>query len=111
MKGIGLASGSRDAGATEWVRRTTRVGIWANVGLAVSLRGGGEFYEVRGELLSDGVHDWQSGPASRASVGTHYLFYFRDETFECDASGWNLEVVRDQACPRDTTEASNHEGR
>jgi hypothetical protein len=39
-------------------------------------------------------------PADWIEVGVisdslrHFLFYFRDETFECDASDWSLEVWR-----------------
>jgi hypothetical protein len=54
----------------------------------------GEFYEITGDLrLAESPHDWiEVGPASANQH--HFLFYFRDETFECDASGWNLEVWR-----------------
>jgi len=69
----------------------------------------GEFYEVHGDLLlEDGPNptaflirgiqlkpfslDWTTlgkpVPNSR-----HFLFYLRDETFECDASGWEFSVV------------------
>ena len=53
----------------------------------------GEFYEVRGDLrLSDCSDGWVNvgrnmGPAR------HFLFYFRDETFECDAADWRFEVL------------------
>lgn len=60
----------------------------------------GEFYEVAGDLrLADCPDDWiELGPASSSS--RHFLFYFRDETFECDASDWSLEVWRPEA-PRE----------
>jgi len=54
----------------------------------------GEFYEVAGDLrLAECPDDWieirQVQNSSR-----HFLFYFRDETFECDASDWKFEVFR-----------------
>jgi hypothetical protein len=54
----------------------------------------GEFYEVTGDLrLKQCPDDWVAvGPAQPAL--RHFLFYFRDETFECDAAGWAFEVVR-----------------
>ncbi len=68
----------------------------------------GEFYEVQGDLLLDakpnpeafrvrGIQlspfslDWiilgQPPPGSR-----HFLFYLRDQTFECDALAWHFSV-------------------
>ena len=54
----------------------------------------GEFYEVSGDLrLAECPHDWvEVVPAS--SGLRHFLFYFRDETFECDAADWSFEVCR-----------------
>ena len=53
----------------------------------------GEFYEVRGDLrLTEGPDDWITmSPAH--SDSTHFLFYFRDDTFECDADDWLLTVT------------------
>lgn len=54
----------------------------------------GEFYEVSGDL------HLAACPTGWVAVGTvsgslrHFLFYFRDETFECDAADWRLEVWR-----------------
>lgn len=54
----------------------------------------GEFYEVRGDLLLDhGQLDWQAGPSSPHPGIRHFLFYLRDETFECDADTWKFEVL------------------
>jgi hypothetical protein len=54
----------------------------------------GEFYEVSGELrLAECPADWVELGVTAAGL-RHYLFYFRDETFECDASDWSLEVWR-----------------
>ena len=54
----------------------------------------GEFYEVGGDLrLAECSNDWvEIGPAENNS--RHFLFYFRDETFECDASDWRFEVLK-----------------
>ena len=54
----------------------------------------GEFYEVGGDLrLAECPADWVEVGAASDSL-RHFLFYFRDETFECDASDWSLEVWR-----------------
>ena len=49
----------------------------------------GEFYELAGDLRIGETADWivlgTEDPSSR-----HFLFYFRDETFECDADSWEL---------------------
>lgn len=53
----------------------------------------GEFYQVYGDttlLLSPS--DWSiSVDAPIVESSHHYLFYFRDETFECLASDWEIE--------------------
>jgi hypothetical protein len=51
----------------------------------------GEFYLVQGDAeLLDVPKDWRSvRPQSRA--GRHFLFYFRDETFECVAEDCIIE--------------------
>jgi len=49
----------------------------------------GEFYEITGpDERRDEPTDWISlgGKGDR-----HFLFYFKDETFECLASGWRYE--------------------
>lgn len=54
--------------------------------------GWGEFYEVRGDLHLENVNDWiEIQPPTKNPK--HYLFYFRDEEFECDASSWKRENV------------------
>jgi hypothetical protein len=53
----------------------------------------GEFYEVEGELMLDDPRiEWREvrEPSARSR---HFLFYFRDETFECDADDWIYEGV------------------
>jgi plasmid stabilization system protein ParE len=53
----------------------------------------GEFYEVRGDVrLDECPNDWKvvgpiEGPPLR-----HFLFYLRDETFECDAVDYVLDL-------------------
>jgi hypothetical protein len=46
----------------------------------------GEFYEVQGDLkLESSPEDWVVlGPEPHAPA-MHFLFYLRDQTFECDA--------------------------
>jgi hypothetical protein len=66
----------------------------------------GEFYEVSGDLrLEECLHDWiEVGPAS-ASL-RHFLFYFRDQTFECDAADWSFDVWRPNIAPEPTPTAA-----
>ncbi|MDW9481168.1 hypothetical protein GOB57_21210 [Sinorhizobium meliloti] len=52
----------------------------------------GEFYELEGyDPLRYGADDWLT-PSSPGAGDNHYLFYFRDETFECMAAGWTLSI-------------------
>ena len=54
----------------------------------------GEFYEVGGDLrLAECPDDWIEIDKAQ-NCYRHFLFYFRDETFECDASDWKFEVLR-----------------
>jgi len=54
----------------------------------------GEFYEVRGDLrLTELTESWVI-LGEQSSETKHYLFYFRDTTFECDATGWQLTVSK-----------------
>jgi hypothetical protein len=54
----------------------------------------GEFYEVEGDLrLSKVPDEWTELPAEPTSRHRHYLFYFRDDTFECDATGWTKRDI------------------
>ena len=54
----------------------------------------GEYYEVRGNLfLEKCAEDWVDvGP--KTDTQKHFLFYFRDEEFECDAESWSFTVLR-----------------
>lgn len=58
----------------------------------------GEFYEIKGDiLLSKSPEDWHViGPPIPES--RHYLFYFRSDTFECDAESWSLEIGHGEFC-------------
>jgi hypothetical protein len=49
----------------------------------------GEFYEVSGDLEPErcGV-EWRYVTEQPTGPLHRYLFYFRDETFECDAASW-----------------------
>jgi hypothetical protein len=54
----------------------------------------GEFYEVSGNLLLEQVPgDWNSR-VEPSETSKHYLFYFRDEEFECDAEGWCVNKMQ-----------------
>lgn len=57
----------------------------------------GEFYEVTGDLrLEQAPDDWEQRIDDTAER-RHFLFYFRDRDFECDARDWSLEVARSAA--------------
>jgi hypothetical protein len=69
-----------------WYRGQSR---WAGVQHAW-----GEFYQVVGDLRLSGVpDDWKTRDPN---VGNrdHFIFYFRDEDFECDARAWELKIIR-----------------
>lgn len=55
----------------------------------------GELYEVTGDLRLEGCPDDWKTVSTSASDGLprHFLFYLRDETFECDASGYALDIL------------------
>ncbi len=54
----------------------------------------GEFYAVSGDsALLSAPSDWVvNADAPNTGLATHYLFYFKDETFECLADDWTLEL-------------------
>lgn len=63
----------------------------------------GEFYEVSGDLrLAECAADWIDVGAASEGL-RHFLFYFRDATFECDAMAWSLEVWRPETKGEPTT--------
>ena len=53
----------------------------------------GEFYEVDGDLkLGEVPEGWIQGSSSSTTT-KHFLFYFRDETFECQAESWSRDAA------------------
>jgi hypothetical protein len=58
----------------------------------------GEFYAIIGDPSSfNGPDDWVVIKHSVTSDGTHFLFYFRDRTFECIAEKCVIEPIPDNA--------------
>jgi hypothetical protein len=55
----------------------------------------GEFYEVTGDLRLERIPNdaWTTIGEPTNKETRHFLFYFKDETFECDAAGWNFRVI------------------
>jgi hypothetical protein len=63
----------------------------------------GEFYEITGEdLLRDQASGWVD-VGGKPNDGRHFLFYFRDETFECFARNWTIEPTDANALYRERT--------
>jgi hypothetical protein len=61
----------------------------------------GEFYAVIGDRHStDGPNDWAVVQDAPAKKRTHFLFYFRDRTFECVAETCVVEPTQDNALVR-----------
>ncbi len=58
----------------------------------------GEFYEIVGDATStDGPTDWRVIGTKSTGELHHFLFYFRDNTFECIAQSCQIEVRDDNA--------------
>lgn len=58
----------------------------------------GEFYAIIGDPNStDGPDDWVVVQNSDAQNRTHFLFYFRDRTFECVAQKCEIEPIQQNA--------------
>jgi hypothetical protein len=53
----------------------------------------GDFYEVSGDLLDGGPPDWVLLKTEHSESSRHFVFYFKDETFECDADNWSFKVL------------------
>jgi hypothetical protein len=55
----------------------------------------GEFYELEGDLRLDRLPErsWALLAEPRDTNTRHFLFYFKDETFECDAADWDFRVI------------------
>jgi hypothetical protein len=55
----------------------------------------GEFYEIEGELrMEEAPDDWILLDQQPMISPRHFLFYFRDHTFECDALDWSFRIIR-----------------
>ena len=53
----------------------------------------GEFYEVKGDLLLElAPQEWVATAPAPAGASHHYLFYLRDNTFECDAESYRVQL-------------------
>jgi len=60
----------------------------------------GEFYEIKGDLrLSLCPDDWVMIRANEPGH-RHFLFYLRDETFECDSADWHLNIIKSASSER-----------
>jgi hypothetical protein len=58
----------------------------------------GEFYAVTGDPRStEGPDDWVVMQRDPTEKRTHFLFYFRDRTFECVADKCLVEPIQDNA--------------
>ena len=58
----------------------------------------GEFYAILGDPRSiDGPGDWITTQSNFGKSGTHFLFYLRDNTFECVAEKCTIEPIADNA--------------
>ena len=60
----------------------------------------GEFYEVVGDVKADAPGLGWCPHAPVAGAKRHFLFYFRDETFECTARDWSFDPRPDNALNR-----------
>jgi hypothetical protein len=57
----------------------------------------GHFYEIAGEnALRDQPDDWQQ-TQQPGQGDRHFLFYLRDETFECTAGDWTMDAIQARA--------------
>jgi hypothetical protein len=54
----------------------------------------GEFYMVSGDLLLEQCADDWVQVGHMTDTQKHFLFYFRDEEYECDAESWSFTVLR-----------------
>lgn len=59
----------------------------------------GELYEVGGDLRLDECPGAWVEIGLAQNVLRHFLFYFRDQTFECDALDWKFEVLKAKPQP------------
>ena len=82
------------AGDIDWVAQTMKDGTAVNVDLGGIAPAWCDFYEVKGDLRIDSDPDPSEWVTLRSPSlkSRHFLFYLRDETFECDAESWSLVV-------------------
>jgi hypothetical protein len=53
----------------------------------------GEFYLVEGnKRMEESPKDWEDVDTN-SEPSNHYLFYLRDQTFECEATSWKFEPL------------------
>jgi hypothetical protein len=58
----------------------------------------GEFYEILGnDITTNGPTDWRAVSMQNTGQLHHFLFYFRDNTFECVAERCLIEARADNA--------------
>lgn len=84
-----------------WWRRQCR--------FSLSAPSWGEFYEVEGDLRLEKLpcDAWTQLISQEASgASRHFLFYFKDETFECDAASWSFRVIPAAETPDDLREVT-----
>jgi hypothetical protein len=75
-------------------------GTWVNADLAKLAPEWGEFYMVQGDAaLLEAPEDWQC-VRPHSGAGRHFLFYFRDDTFECVAQRCIIEPSGDNSLQR-----------
>ena len=97
-----VAATARASKATMYRRWPTK----AELVLAAVMEGVNQLDKApdTGDLRTDRVTDWQTiGPEpnepNEPTDLRHFLFYLRDETFECSARDWRLENPQDGTCP------------
>lgn len=57
----------------------------------------GEFYEIIGPTMDHRARGWLKVADWVTTPVRHFLFYFRDETFECKATDWAMQIIRREA--------------
>jgi hypothetical protein len=60
----------------------------------------GEFYAIEGDrAILETANDWRKMNAASSQRG-HFLFYFRDNTFECVCARWEFALTHENALLR-----------
>lgn len=54
----------------------------------------GEFYEIKGPTQDHRARGWFDLGKWITEPTRHFLFYFRDDTFECKAIDWSMRIER-----------------